>query len=111
MLLFLLVKNYLFNRKIFATFTDVKILCKFTPIKVVIYSSIFLGKKTTFCGGVYFHHKKWFFTLQPYPLLFSSYTLRGELFPPFGFHSASSPPPFHLLSKATQKCHARIQLL
>ena len=74
----------------FPIFTGVKILCKFTTIKVVIYSSIPLGKKKPpFVVEINFHYKRWFFSLQPYSLLFSHSTLRGELFPPFWSHSGT----------------------
>jgi len=75
----------------FPIFTGVKILCKFTTIKVVIYSSIPLGKKKPpFVVEINFHYQRWFFSLQPYSLLFSHSTLRGELFPPFWSHSDRS---------------------
>ena len=72
----------------FPIFTGVKILCKFTTIKVVIYSSIPLGKKKPpFVVEFIFHYKRWFFSLQSYSLLFPHSTLKGELFPPFRSHS------------------------
>jgi hypothetical protein len=77
----------------FPTFTDVKILGKFTMIKVVFFSSIFLGKKPPFVVDT---TKGGFFTLQPYLLIFVHYPLRGELFPPIGSHSESCDRTHHM---------------
>jgi len=69
----------------FSTSTGVKILRKFTTIKVVIYSSIFLGKKTTFCSGNKFHSKRWLFTFNLIQSFFHITPLKVNFSHPLGF--------------------------